>query len=345
MAVGGPRPAPSVTAVVVAYGDDPWLERCVASVLASEGVDLDLVVVDNGCTSGVVDRIEGWDGVTVLRPGRNLGFAGGCNAGAARAGGDVVALLNQDATVAADALAELAAVAAEPGIGAATASVRLADDPRLLNSAGNPVHVLGFSWAEGFGQEASGWAGPSAVASASGAAMAMRRDVWRALGGFPDEYFAYGEDLELSIRCWQRKLEVRYVPSAVVVHRYEFSRNPRKLYLLERNRLISVLTLYQARTLALLAPALLAAEVAMAAVAARQGWFRQKAAGWGWAVRHRRWVTARRRAVQAARLVPDRELRHLFTATLDPAMLALPAWVAPANRLLASYWAAVSRAL
>jgi len=331
--------------VVVAYGNEPWLERCVTSILASEGVSVDVVLVDNGGTTGVVDELGSFERVEVVRPGRNLGFAGGCNVGARRAGGEVLAFVNQDATVGVGALAALAEVASRSSTGAATASVRLADHTDLLNAAGNPVHILGFSWAGGFGRPAAERSVPTEVASASGAAMAVHRRVWDLLGGFADEYFAYCEDTEFSIRCWQRGLQVLYVPSAVVVHRYEFSRNARKLYLVERNRLVSLLILYQARTLLLLAPVLLGTEVAMLAVAVRQGWAGQKVSGWVWIVRNRRWLGARRREAQSERCVSDRDLSHLYTATLDPAMLALPGWVAAANRLLAAYWAVVRRVL
>ena len=78
--------------------------------------------------------------------------------------------------------------------------------------------------------------------------------------------FAYLEDTELSLRCWQRGLKVMFVPDAVVLHDYEFSRNPSKLGLLERNRLIMLLTLYERHTLAVLAPALLAVEIATLAL-------------------------------------------------------------------------------
>ena len=116
--------------------------------------------------------------------------------------------------------------------------------------------------------------------AASGTGMAVRREVWTALGGFAEEYFAYLEDTELSLRCWQRGLRVVYVPGARVVHRYDFSRNPGKWYLLERNRLILVLTAFEPRTVALLLPALLGVEAGMLAVSLRAGWGREKVGGW-----------------------------------------------------------------
>lgn len=135
-----------VSAVVLAYRAEPWLERCVGALLDSTGVDVEVVMVDNGCTDGAVDRLGERKGVVVVAPGRNLGFAGGCNAGAARARGDVIAFVNGDALVAPDALSRLAEAARRPSVGVASASVRLADRPDRLNSGGNEIHFLGLSW-------------------------------------------------------------------------------------------------------------------------------------------------------------------------------------------------------
>ncbi len=327
-----------VDVVVPAWGNDPWLERAVESILASTGVDAVAVVVDNGADPDVVERLAARSGVTVVRPGSNLGFAGGCNAGAAVGRGDVVAFLNQDAILEPGALEALAEVADRPDVGIASASIRLADDADLLNSAGNPVHFLGFSWAGAYRQPAAAHDAERDVASASGTAMAMRRDVWGALGGFAEEYFAYLEDTELSLRCWQRGLRVVYVPAAVVTHRYRFSRNPAKWYLLERNRLVLLLTAYERRTLVLLLPAAAAVELGMLLVAARGGWLRPKLRGWAWVLRHRRWIGARRRQVQTARTVGDRAIAPRLATRFAAANLDVPGWTAPFDATLAAYW-------
>ena len=101
------------------------------------------------------------------------------------------------------------------------------------------------------------------MAGASGACVLLRRALWDRLEGFDDAYFAYLEDTELSLRCWRLGLAARCVPTARALHHYEFSRNPRKMYLLERNRLVLVTTLWSARALILLAPLFLALEVAL----------------------------------------------------------------------------------
>jgi GT2 family glycosyltransferase len=208
------------------------------------------------------------------------------------------------------------------------------------------VHLAGFGWAAGYGEDAAGvGTEPREVPFASGAAMALRADVFRELGGFTERLFLYGEDLELAWRARMRGLRVVLNPRADVLHDYDFERNGAKRYYLERNRLVFVLSAFSGRMLALLAPVLLAAEIGTAAVAAREGWLGEKARGWAWLARNRGWLAEHRRTVQAARVVPDRQLARYLTATFDPAQVAVPGLVRPLNRLLGRYWSLAQRAL
>lgn len=309
---------PDAVVVVLAFGPEPLLEACVSALLGSTGVSLEVVVVDNGCTSDAVRALGQRPGLRVLAPGRNTGFAGGCNLGAAQGRAGAVVLVNSDAVVDEGCVAALLRALEDPSVGIVTGSLRLMDSPDRVNAVGNPVHYLGLSWAGGLGEPASAHTRPGPVASASGAVLALRRETWVALGGFFEPMFAYCEDLELSLRCWQRGWTVRYVPDAVARHAYEFHRNPSKMYLLERNRLLVLLTVYDARTLALLAPPLVALEAAVLAVALRQGWAREKVRGWGWLVTHRSLVRRRRAVVQGERRRSDAELAWLLTADVDP---------------------------
>ena len=330
-----------VTAVIVAYGDEPLLEESVRSALDSDGVLADVVLVDNGCTDGAVDRLDGCRGVTVLRPGRNLGFAGGCRVGVAAATAPVVALVNPDAVCDPAALRALTDVASQPGIGIATASVRLADRPELLNSAGNEVHFLGLSWSGAFEEPASDHALPREVCAASGAGMAIRRDVWDRLGGFDEEFFAYYEDADLSLRCWLAGLSVRYVPDAVITHRYSFTKSTEKYFLLERNRWVSTLSVASSRRLLLCLPGMLAQELALSLMARHEGWTSEHRRARRWIRQHRSWIRARRRRVQATRVRTDSELAHLLAVRLAPANMEVPALLARVQPLLDLYWRVV----
>jgi GT2 family glycosyltransferase len=335
----------TVTAVVLAYGEEPWLADAVRAVLASAGVGVDVVLVDNGAAPGAIDKIRGLDRVRVLSPAANLGFAGGCDLGAAEATGQYLAFVNSDAIVSATALAALTEVAAEPGVGLAMGSIRLADAPELMNSAGNPVHITGLCWAGGFNEPASSYAERRQVTSGSGCCFVIRRELWKRLGGFAPEYFAYCEDTELSLRLWQRGLSVEFIPDAVVLHHYEFSRNTNKLYLLERNREICVLTTFDRRSLLVLAPLLVLTEMLMLAAAVTGRWGGAKLRGWRWIWQHRRWIGERRTTIQSERVVPDSVVLGRLTARIDPANFAAPPGLSVLNIIMSSYWSVARRLL
>jgi GT2 family glycosyltransferase len=323
--------------VVLAHGDEPWLSECVEALLASCGVDLEVVVVDNDARAADLARMTPDPAVRLLRPGRNTGFAGGCNLGAAALSAPFVALVNSDCLVAPDTLRRLADEAADPGRGPVMASIRFADRPAILNSAGNPVHVLGTCWAGGI-EERETRTEPFDVPAASGACLVLRRAVWDALGGFDEEYFAYLEDTELSLRCWRRGLSARCVPLAVARHHYEFSRNPRKMYLLERNRLILLATLWPRPVLWRLSPLLAAFEITLLLLATVQGWGGGKVAGWRWVWTHRAHLRRRRRMLAAERTVPDEVWMGHLTTAFAPHVIGSPAATRVVNVVVGVWW-------
>ncbi len=334
---------PRIDAVVLCWLAEPLLRSAVHALLSSEKVDVHVYLVDNGCTTDDADHLGTLPGVTLIRSGVNLGFSGGVNAGVASGTGDYVALINSDLVVEPNTLARLVEELDQPDVAIAAGAVRLYDQPDLLNSNGNVVHVLGLSWVGGLGQPETR-TGPTDVAGAMGACLVTRRSHWQRLGGFYDKYFAFHEDAELSIRTWQLGLRVVNVPDATSLHQYEFGRNPNKTYLSERNRLMFLSTLWSWRALLLLAPALLALEAAMVVLAARQGFLAAKLRGWGWLWRHRGDVRARRRLVRSTLLVKDREWMRVLSDTVDSDLIPIPGAIrAPLNALMRVYWHAVRR--
>jgi GT2 family glycosyltransferase len=332
------------TAVVVAYRAGEGLGRLLDSLSGQEGLH-EVVVVDNGGGGPEIEAARARDGVRVVDPGGNVGFATGCNVGAETAGGDVLVFLNPDTVVTPGAVAQLARTLEEPGIGIAMARLRLLDRPELLNASGLQVHVSGISWAGGYGEPADALTELTDVAAASGTALAIRRDTFRELGGFTDELFMYQEDLLLGWKARLAGLRVVVDPGADVYHDYDYGRNVAKHYLLERNRLVFLLSTYSPRLLALLSPVLVSTEIAMAAHAAREGWLREKLRGWAWLAGNLRWLLRQRRATQRLRRLPDRELVGLLTPTLSPAMIDLPGAARAANRVVEAYWRLARRAL
>jgi GT2 family glycosyltransferase len=324
----------------VAYRSGDALARLLDSLQADE-----VIVVDNGGGGPEVDAAAAREGVRVVSPGRNLGFAGGCNVGARHAANEALVFLNPDTVVGPGGLEGLVRPLEDPSIGIVSARLRLLDQPEFLNSAGNEVHLTGIAWAGLFGRPASTVAELRDVAFPTGAAMAIRRDLFHELGGFTEELFMYQEDLELGWRVRLRGLRVVVNPAADVYHEYEFGRNPGKHYLLERNRLVFVLSSYSPRLLLLLAPVLVSTEAAMLALALKEGWAREKLAGWRWLLRNRAWLRRHRRETQRLRRVPDGELARFLSPVVAPGMIPVPSPVRAINPLVAGYWSLVKKAL
>ena len=327
------------TAIVVAYNSGSALTRCVGA-LRDDAVDV--VVVNNGGRGREIEDAEQRDGVRVVEAGRNDGFGAGCNRGAAGTDADVLLFLNPDTVVQPGAVAALARRLEDPNVGVAQARLRLLRQPELLNSSGNVVHVSGLAWPGGYEDPADELAELREIAYASGAALAIRSDLFHELGGFTEELFLYQEDLELCWRVRLRGLSIVVEPEADVLHDYVLERSDRrKEYYLERNRLVFVLTAYSGRLLLLLAPVLVAVELGIALLALRQGWLREKVGGWAWLAGQGSWLSRRRRETQSARRVPDRQLARFLTPVLDPRMLELPPGIGALNGLVSMWWRGV----
>jgi GT2 family glycosyltransferase len=288
-----------VTAVVVAYGEPDCADAALESLAAQGTPPAELIVVDN---SGTLPDLPG---ATVLRPGRNLGFGGGCNLAAEHATQPWLFFLNPDAQAAPDCIERLLEAAADERVAIAGAQVLLPDGH--VNAGDNPVHVTGLSWSGRY-LESAEHGPPRDAAAVSGAALMARAEAFRTVGGYCPSFFLYVEDTDLAWRARLAGRRVVFVPEATVRHDYEFDKGPRKWQYLEHNRLWMVLSNYSARSLFVLAPMLLAAEIGIAVEARRDGWWSQKAAAWRQLLRGRHELLRWRRRVQAERAVGDRAI-------------------------------------
>jgi GT2 family glycosyltransferase len=297
----------------------------------------ELIISDNGSTDGTLDVVaELAPDAVIVRNGGNVGFAAGCNRGAEAARGDVLVLLNPD-TIPQPGWAD--ALRRPRGDWAAWQALLTQAHGTQVNTSGGIVHFTGIAWA-GQADEPVERAlrEPREVGFVSGACLALPLSTWREQGGFDEDYFAYHEDTELSLRLRLEGGSVGIEPAAVVEHDYEFSRNKTKWRLLERNRWFTLIRTYPGALLALLAPALLATELALLVAAAAGGWLPQKLAAWGDVVRALPRVVRQRRAIQARRTVSAREFADGLVAGLDSQYLGRAAVLSP---LLRAYWALV----
>lgn len=223
----------TISAILVTYNSRADIGGAIESVEVAAreaGIDLELIVVDNASSDGSAEAVRNATRhARVIVNAENVGFGRATNQGLAVASGGSVLLLNPDARLAPGALgilhralADLDAVAVAPSIGEAGAeSAGMA--PGLRSAAGH------FLWLNRLLRADKGgpWRGlqvrrrsgdPRPVAWASAAVLLVDTAAMRAIGGFDERFFMYGEDVDLCLRLGRSGRGVWLVPAARATH-------------------------------------------------------------------------------------------------------------------------------
>jgi len=348
--------------VVVTY----FAERYVVPLLDTLRANTDLkdtavIVVENASTDGTRALLraeeETWQARTggqlrVLLQDRNTGFAEGCNIGLAEArrlGAPYAMLLNQDLELSPDWLPPLLTVMdARPQVAAAQPVIVLHDEPDRVNTAGNAIHFCGFGFCDRYrAPVAEVMPDPDEIRSvpyASGAALLLRLSALEQAGAFDERLFLYHEDCDLQIRLRQMGYDAVVVAASRVAHKYDAGFSARKMLFLERNRWFLLLKDWPLSRLIAAAPALLGAELAVLALAAKGGWLGGKLKTYGEIARALPGVLADRRAVQDRRS-PSATDGDFLTGALVFEGFDHPLITKVANPVLSRYWSFVHRVL
>ncbi len=217
---------PRVRVVLLNWNGRDMTADCLRSLLAMQGVDFRILVIDNGSSDGSEKFLRrSFPQVDIIANGYNLGFAAGCNIGmrcALAEKAEYVMLVNNDTLVAPNLLLEL---------------VKEADSKRQAAILSPKIYY--FAPADAIwwvGGTYTYWTGIAKhtdlrrkdngkhdrlrdIDWATGCAMLVRCEALRRVGLFDEQIFGNGEDLDLSLRMRQTGYTVRYVPTAQLWHR------------------------------------------------------------------------------------------------------------------------------
>ena len=212
----------TISVVIPTYNGLTYLEPCLDALLPSLAADTEVLVVDNASTDGTQGRLATrFPHVTVLRQSENLGFAEGCNAGAARARGTWILFLNND-TIPAPGFVEplLARVQQDPKLGVCTSKIRVQSAPDHLDAIGSFLTRLGFLRHVGLLELDQGQHDHlQQIFSPKGVCFLIRRNLFHKLGGFDERYFAYFEETDLFWRVWLHGWRIGFAPASIVYHK------------------------------------------------------------------------------------------------------------------------------
>jgi GT2 family glycosyltransferase len=234
-------PVPSLSIVIPSHNRADLLEACLRSVAAHAPANAQVIVVDDGSPSGTVSRTAlAFADVRVIRHARPLGFAAAANRGIAAAAAPVVELLNDDAQVAPGWTEAALRCFADPAVGAVAPLVLQgtphAGTPRI-DSAGDEYDCGGFARKRGHGERLSQtYLERCEVFGASASSAFFRADLVRAVGGFPEDFGAYFEDVDLAWRIRRAGFRTVYEPASIVWHRVGSSYRQRRSLVEQQSR-------------------------------------------------------------------------------------------------------------
>ncbi len=240
----------SVAVVVLNWNGRDDTLACLRSLERVETPALVTIVVDNASSDGSAEAVAAeFPQVELIRNDANLGFAGGNNAGIARAlelGASHVLVLNNDVEVDPGFAAALLAEAERRGDAASLGSkILFASPPDVIWFAGADYDPrAGYNGRQrGYGERDDGrFAEVVTTDRACGAAMLVPRAVFEQVGLFDSELFLYSEDTDWSLRAREAGLRHYVVPASRVWHKVSAGSggesSPTTLYYGARNSLV-----------------------------------------------------------------------------------------------------------
>ena len=227
-----------ISVIIVNYNVKELLEQCINSVLtASKNLSAEIIIVDNNSFDGSVEYIKSKfssnPAVKIIASPLNLGFAKANNLGAKEAKGDYLLILNPDTIMQEDTLEKcLEFYKQNENTGALTCKLILPNgklDLACRRSFPTPsvavYRMLGlsklFPKSKTFGKYNLTYLDENKtyeVDAIVGAFMLIKKDVYQKIKGFDEEYFMYGEDLDLCYRIKKSGRKIYYYPETSIIH-------------------------------------------------------------------------------------------------------------------------------
>jgi GT2 family glycosyltransferase len=244
--------SPATAIVLLNWNSADMTAECIRSLYEMNADSAEIIVVDNGSKDGSAEYLHRqFPEITILPQVLNVGFAAGCNVGiklALHRGAKYVLLLNNDTVVDRAFLTELRRSAeAHPQAAIISPKIYFYDKRDRLLWAGGTFD-LWTGMAKHIGRKSldrNQFDQDAQIDWATGCAALIRSEVLKETGLFDEVFFAYSEDLDLSLRVKKAGYEIWYAPKARLWHKEGFvcrknAGESLRKYLSTRNLLIAM---------------------------------------------------------------------------------------------------------
>lgn len=225
----------SCSVIIIAYNSCDFIPACLKSIRdASEGLDTEVIVLDNGSQEKITPEIKTYfPEVHWIDSAENLGFGKGCNLAVKSATKPYLFFINPDTLVSKDSLSKmLEFVQNHPESGLAGSRILNEDGslqlacrrsfPTTFSAISKTVGLAAmFPKSKLFASYNMTYADPDEVTEVdaiSGSFFCMRADLYRNLKGFDEDFFMYGEDLDLCFRAKAAGFKNYYTPATNILH-------------------------------------------------------------------------------------------------------------------------------
>lgn len=246
---------PKVDIIIPHYNGTEILLGCLSTLSKTTYPNYLVTIVDNGTTDESLSLAKArFPSIQVLKAGRNLGYAGGCNFGFERTTGKYAVFLNNDTEQEPNWLSELVAIAESDERIASLQPKMLSIQARrrgekifdYAGAAGGMMDKLGYPYCLGrildkTEADRGQYDASAPIFWASGAAMFVRRSALEKVGLFDEDFFAHMEEIDLCWRLWKAGYWLYSAPKSVVYHYGGATlahQHPRKVYLNHRNNVM-----------------------------------------------------------------------------------------------------------
>ncbi len=236
-----------VSIIVVNWNGLKFLDSCLSSLEKQTWKRKEFILVDNGSTDGSAEHLKAWSERTpnaqTIFLSKNTGFCEANNLAFARARGEWIALLNNDAMAEPNWLEELVRRGdLKRRIGMLGGKILFHEPKGIIDKAGHLIYWDGQNRGRGTMEKDVGqYDREEEILWPDACAALYHRLIFEETGGFDNTFFAFGDDADLGMRARLLGWKAWYVPAAVVHHRHSATAgaySPLKVMLVERNRLL-----------------------------------------------------------------------------------------------------------